>query len=212
MNPRKIAFVTGLTAEAALLRGTPFMSAAGGGTPEGAAAAAQTLLDQGAKTLISFGLAGGLDPGLPPGAIIIPRAVLDDAQLYECAPHLTAWLGGPTAETMLGGAAIAVTTADKSALFTGTNAAAIDLESGALARIAARQKIPFAVLRAVCDPAGRDLPPAALVALNSAGGIAILRILASLLRHPSQLPGLLGLARDAAAARSALSEKLRALA
>jgi adenosylhomocysteine nucleosidase len=211
MDPSKIAFITGLTAEAALLRGTPFPCAAGGGTPDGAAVAAQTLVDNGAKSLISFGLAGGLDPALLPGALIIPGAIIEGDQRHDCAPHFTAWLGGPNAATMLAGAEIAVTAADKSALFARTNAAAIDLESGAVARIATANGVPFAVLRAICDPASQDLPPAALAALNTKGSIGLLRVLASLLRHPVQLPALFALARDAKAARAALAQRVRIL-
>jgi adenosylhomocysteine nucleosidase len=211
MDRNKIAFVTGLTAEQALLRRTPFRAAAGGGTPEGAAAEANSLIDEGAETLISFGLAGGLDPALAPGAVIIPLAVLDGGLRYECAPDLTAWLGGPNTDAVLGGDAIAVTAIEKSTLFTRNAAAAIDLESGAVARVARARGVPFAVLRAICDPACRDLPPAALAALNARGRIGLFRILASLLRHPAQLTSLIGLARDAASARNALAKRLISL-
>ena len=64
--------------------------------------------------------------------------------------------------------------------------------------------LPFAALRAICDPATRDLPPAALIALNAAGAISLPDIARSIARQPSQIIGLLMLARDAAAARSAL--------
>jgi adenosylhomocysteine nucleosidase len=71
--------------------------------------------------------------------------------------------------------------------------------------------LPFAVLRAVADPAERDLPPAALLALDGGGRISFLRVLGSVIRNPGQVPGLLALAGDAAAARRALKERLRAL-
>ena len=80
-----------------------------------------------------------------------------------------------------------------------------------MARVAARHHLPFAVLRAICDPAERDLPPAALVALDQAGAIGLWRVLVSLARAPQQLPGLLALARDAAAARRALLAATRAI-
>ena len=44
---------------------------------ENAAAAARLLLERGAECLVSFGLAGGLSPRLPPGAVVVPAAVLD---------------------------------------------------------------------------------------------------------------------------------------
>ncbi len=75
-----------------------------------------------------------------------------------------------------------------------------------MAAVAALHGLPFVVIRAICDPADRDLPPAALAALNSAGVIGLGRVIASLLRAPRQLPLLLGLARDAGAARQALAD------
>jgi adenosylhomocysteine nucleosidase len=101
--------------------------------------------------------------------------------------------------------------AAKAALFAGTGACAVDLESGAVARVAARHGLPFAVLRAVCDPAGRTLPPAALVALDAGGAIVPLRVALALLRRPNQLPALLALAHDAAAARRALHARVQAI-
>ncbi len=94
--------------------------------------------------------------------------------------------------------------AAKRALFGATGAQAVDLESGAVASVAVAHGLPFAVVRAVCDPAERDLPPAALVALNPDGGIGLLAVLCSVVRRPGQIAGLLAVARDAALARRGL--------
>jgi adenosylhomocysteine nucleosidase len=212
MNIEKIGFVVGLTSEFSLLKGTPFLGGAGGGTPEGAADVSQLLIQEGAQALISFGLAGGLNPNLAPGAVLVPSRVAEGDMTYHCDPALLAWLGGPTLPLMLGGAKIAVTAAEKSALFTATGAGAIDLESGAVAHVALSHNLPFAVLRAVADPAGRTLPPAALTALNQSGQIGFLRVLASVLRNPGQIPALLALAKDAAAAKRALAGRVKSLA
>lgn len=203
--------MVGLTAEAALLRGTGFAVGVGGGTPAGAEAAAGRLAAQGAGALISFGIAGGLNPALAPGAVLVPRRVVEGAMDFKCDSSLLAWLGGATCDALLAGAEIAVTRAQKSALVAQTGADAVDLESGAVARVAAGAGLPFAVLRAVADPASRDLPPAALAALNAAGRIGIFRVLGSVLRHPGQIPALIALAGDAAAARKALQVRLRML-
>ena len=80
----------------------------------------------------------------------------------------------------------------------------LDLESGAVARIAQAYELPFVVVRAICDPAERDLPPAALVALDPDGEIGLLPVMRSLMRQPGQIIELLTLARDAALARRAL--------
>jgi adenosylhomocysteine nucleosidase len=71
--------------------------------------------------------------------------------------------------------------------------------------------VPFAVLRAVADPADRDLPPAAVTALSEAGKIKGGKVLGSVLRQPGQIGELVLLARNAAAARSALVRRLRRL-
>jgi adenosylhomocysteine nucleosidase len=212
MDREKIGFVVGLTAEMALLRGTAFLGGIGGGTPKGAADAASILAGKGAAALVSFGLAGGLNPALAPGAILVPASVIERGETYHCDPGLLAWLGGATCAAMLAGEAIAVTASAKAALFAATGADAIDLESGAVARVAAAHGLPFAVLRAVCDPAARNLPPAALIALDGGGRIGMLRVLASVARQPRQVPELLRLAGDAATARTALKLRLGALA
>lgn len=162
------------------------------------------MVDGGATGLLSFGLCGGLDPALPPGALLIPAAVLADAVRYPASPTVAAPFGSIGPHLLLGETRIAATASDKRRLHATTGAAAIDLETGAVARVATAAGLPFAVVRAICDTAGEDLPPAALVALNGVGGIGVLRVLASLAAHPTQLPALLMLGRHAAAARRAL--------
>ena len=206
-----IGFVTGLTAEARLLEKTGFLVAAGGGGPEGAYRAAERLIGQGAKALVSFGLAGGLAPGVAPGALLVPRAVAEGAEHYPCDPALAAFLGGATGDTILAGTDIAATVAQKAALYSVTRIGAVDLKSGAVARAARAHGLPFAVLRAIADPATRTLPPAALVPLKPSGAIDLPRILRSVLANPAQIPALIGLARDAGKARAALVARVKTL-
>ncbi len=201
-----IGVVTGLTAEARI--GARVGTAlAGGGTPEGAARAAETLVAQGATTLISFGLAGGLNPGLSAGTLVIPAEVITEDAIYATDPALTDKLGGP-AHSLYAAPKIVVTAAAKRALFASTRADAIDLESAAVAEVAVTHGVRFAVLRAICDPAGSTLPPAALIALNEAGAIGFARVAVSVLQDPMQLGALWRLARDAGAARAALLKHL----
>ncbi len=199
-----IGFVTGLAAEAALLRGR--LVAPGDGTPAGARAAAELLVGQGAQALVSFGLAGGLRPGLAPGAVLVPSGLADGP---VCDPALMAWLGGSTGEPILAGERIARTAVEKAALYREYGAPAIDLESGAVAQVAAAHGLPFAVLRAVADPAERDLAPAALIPLKADGRMNLPAILRAVARQPGQIPALIALAGDARRARAALITRLR---
>lgn len=176
----------------------------GGGTPAGAEAAATRLIDAGVTALVSFGLAGGLDPALRPGVVIVPRVVLSDGVTSWADASMAEPFGGLTAHTILGGHSIASDAAAKRRLYAATQAHAIDLESGAVAAAATAHRLPFIVIRAICDPAERDLPPAALIALGPRGAIGAWRVLRSVFGYPRQIAGLLALARDARTARRAL--------
>lgn len=217
--PPTQAVVVGLAAEARIARRLGLAVAIGGGTASGAEVAARRMVRAGAVGLISFGLAGGLDPALRPGAIVIASGVLCQAdggasadangvarpmRRFATDTALSSRLGGATGHIMLGSDMI-VTRADaKRTLWQTTGAAAVDVESGAVARVATEHGLPFAVLRAICDPAERDLPPAALIALDRRGAIGLARVTASVVARPSQMSALMALAADAAAARRSL--------
>lgn len=208
---RPPGIVVGMRAEARLLAGTGLPVAIGGGAPAGATVAAERLIAEGAPGLISLGLAGGLDPALPPGTCVIPGAVVEHGRHFAVDAALARWLGGVTAPVLAAAVTAVGSPGAKAALFAATGAAAVDLESGAVAAVAARHGIPFAALRIICDPAWRGLPPAALAGLDSSGGIVLLPLIASLLRRPMQLPALFRLAGDARTARTALAAAVKRL-
>lgn len=136
--------------------------------------------------------------------VIVPATVLTEDGAFAADAGLAARFGGLTGHSLWGGTQVAVSARDKAALFHRSGAQAIDLESGVVAQAAQARGVPFIAVRAICDPAERDLPPAALVALGEAGGIGLWRVLVSVLRRPGQVPALLALGRDAAAARRGL--------
>jgi adenosylhomocysteine nucleosidase len=200
----KLGLVVGLAAEARIAARFSYTVLAGGGTPEGAAGAADKLVRQGVHALLSFGFAGGLDPALTAGTLVIPTSILSDGITYPVDPALAERFGGCTGHRLLAATEIAADAATKRRFFASTRAHAIDLESGAVARVAQAHSLPFVALRAISDPADRDLPPAALIALDRNGGIALIQVFRSILHQPSQLPALLQLATAAARARRTL--------
>ncbi len=208
--PSHPGILVGLKAEAQLIRGVfPHAAiAASGATREGARREANRLAACGVDCLLSFGLAAGLDPALPPGAIVIPSAVKAWGNTWACDPTLRHILGGDQQGTVNGPLLhsddVVLQAQHKADLFASTHCAALDMESGFLARAAHDAGLPFAVLRVVCDPATRSLPPVTACVLSPDGGLKIGLLLRSLLRHPAQISGLMTLGRDAGLARKAM--------
>ena len=200
----RLGFVVGMAAEARVAARYSDLVEVGGGSPAGAGVAAVEVIKRGATALVSFGLAGGLDPKLRPGTVFVPAAVLSDRTRLLVDRSLAARFGGASDHTMLAGQHIVSDAAEKARLFAETGAHAVDLESGPVAHIAAAYGLPFAVVRAICDPAEQTLPEAALIALNPRGIIGFGGILGSVLGRPGQVPVLLALARNAGRARKSL--------
>jgi adenosylhomocysteine nucleosidase len=164
--------------------------------------------------LLSFGIAGGLAPGLPPGTLISASAVGDDAGTVAIPSAISERIAGRTGARIglvYGGPAILATAAEKERIYRATGALAVDMESHNVARAAQRAGVPFAVLRAVADPAGRALPPAALLPLTSDGRPDLRLVLGAVARRPGQIPALCRTALDARAALKALLRGGRAL-
>jgi adenosylhomocysteine nucleosidase len=214
------AAVTGLAAEAKILRRRGIAVLATAGDPARTADCAERLLHDGADALLSFGLAGGLDPALAPGALLLPRRVLGEGgEIFSTDPawrervHRSLAALGLAADEgdLLGRAAIAATGAEKAKLRGQFGAAAVDLESHVAAAEARRAGRPFLVLRAICDPADFALPPAAFVGLDAAGRAAPGPVFLSLLRRPGQLGALLRLARHTRAALKSLARAAPAI-
>src|SRR6478609_6679503 len=108
-----VGIVVGLAAEARIARRLGWKVAIGGGTAVGAEAAARRLIDDGSDALVSFGLAGALDPALRPGALIVPAAVVVDGVCHRADPDLSHILGGATVRAVLGGDVVVASIEEK---------------------------------------------------------------------------------------------------
>lgn len=181
--------------------------------PDRAAAAASRLLaDFGCGALISFGLAGGLSSGLNPGTVILADRIIDDSgRVY---PSDAAWCRR-LADRLYGRGAIAIgaiagrtlpalTVDDKRRLRTETDALAVDMESGAVAQVAAAAGVPFVAVRAIADPWNGAVPAWLPATIDAEGEPVLARVLAGCLRHPGDIVALGRLARCSAAGFSAL--------
>ena len=204
---RRLGIVTGLPAEARTARGgrnEDVRIVCCGASTARAEALARTLVDQGAGGLLSFGTAGALKPGLSPGTVVIASGVVDAAgEIFEIDGDWTARLDselGPALDTVrapIAGTERPVGSVEaKAALGKSSGAAAVDMESHAVARVAASAGLPVAAIRVIVDPAERSLPSALLSALPPEGEPRAGRILVESLRRPADLPALARLSWD----------------
>jgi len=203
-----ILAVTGLKREAEIAGGPGVVAVAGGGEA-GSLAAKLDALHGDIEGVISFGLAGGLSPLLKAGDVVVGESVqIVHAHLgarskspdtIHCDERwriaLTAKLEGAFQGPVAASDTILEDAAAKAALFAVTGALAVDMESAVAGRFAAARKLPFAVLRVISDDARHVLPAAALVAMKPDGGIALGRVLGSLIGNPLQIPALIRTAR-----------------
>jgi hypothetical protein len=123
------------------------------------------------------------------------RLALTEASASSFPVTLGAIAGSDTAVT---------TAAAKSNLQRSTGAAAVDLESHAVAAAAHAAGLPLLVVRAIADPADRPIPAAALAGLAPDGHMRPFAVLAKLALRPWDLARMARLAEDTRAAHRAL--------
>lgn len=207
---------TGLEAEAKIARRAGLSAVVGAGDHRRTVKVVEEAASA-AECLVSFGIAGALKPGLRAGDIILSTEVVDEDRRWLSSDILRSRLSelvdeiGAIEGPVLGAQVAVATKVDKRRAWRATGAIAVDLESVVVARAAAALGIPFVVLRAIADPAARELPPAALLPLNGDGTPALGPVLASVLARPRQLPTLLTVAREARQALQALVAPAHAL-
>ena len=166
-------------------------------------AAAQSLVNEGVDSLMSLGIAGGLDPSLKTGQVIVATEIIDDLGTpYDChsawRDELMAALErlSPLAAPLAGYDNVVDTVSAKADIHAGSGAVAVDNESHEVAFVAYEVEIPFAAVRVIADPAGRAVPSSALAGINSQGEIQYAAVFWELASHPRQLPDLVKIALE----------------
>jgi adenosylhomocysteine nucleosidase len=205
-----LLFVSGLKREAANLAGPDRISICGDASI--LRAKLSQLADLRLRLVISWGICGGLDPRLRPGDLVVGTEVVSDAGSIRADEtvmlSLERHLANAGERVVIGRLAAAhapvLTTRAKAELHTATGAVAVDMESMLVGRFAFERGVPFAILRAVSDPADRGLPPLVMKAVEADGRVNIAAVILSLIRSPGQLPDMIAAARDSKAALRAL--------
>jgi adenosylhomocysteine nucleosidase len=199
----------------ASLGGGALLAVSGMGATK-AAPAARRLVDAGASALMSFGLAGGLDPKLDPGAVVLPGEVISrngarfptSAQWCRQLTLAVAEMTPVASGTLLTSAQPIDTPELKAAAFRETGAAAVDMESLSVAEVAAAHDLPFMAVRVIVDGAA-DVLPQAVLAASRGGHLSVLRLVLGLAVAPRDIVAVIRLARRYRAATRSLSAVVR---
>ena len=173
--------------------------------------AAHRLVERGATALVSWGVAGGLDPDLSPGTVVLPATVTGadgSSQGVDLAwrDRLLNRVRGRvvTSTVPLYHARSVITAADeKSALYERTGAGAADMESAAVARVALANHMPWIAVRVVIDAADQDLPEAILAATGDDGRLRVGSVVGFMFR-PRLWRSVIALGRAGGAAKRSM--------
>lgn len=170
-------------------------------------------MSAGNTALLSFGVAGGLDPALVSGTLVLAESVIGpDGGKF---PTDQIWRSAVAKDLNEAGIDFVVGTAvgvdeaifhpgPKQLLFEGTKALCVDMESYAVTQVARQRGVPYLVIRAIADSAKDTLPDIAVAAIDAGGDVRYGALLARLLSQPSEITDLIRLWRISRCAFSRL--------
>lgn len=154
--------------------------------------------------LISSGFAGGVDPSLGVGDLLLAENFSDPQLLVQARAILVGRVARlVTAERVI------ESDAERQHLADEHNAAAVDMETEWIARACAERKLPMLSLRVISDTAAAPFPapPEVLFDLEQQRTEA-LKLTAHLLKHPFHVVRLIRFARRIATVRADLAAAL----
>ena len=204
IDSRPVLIVTGLVQEARIAAGPGMTVICSSSDPQQLRALLTVFDPSTIRGVISFGVAGGLDPSLKSGDVVVATEVMAGDARWLAGLALNEDLIASVAlgrrRVVRGGLAgveeVIFAQAGKAALRSETGAAAVDMESHIAAAYAAEAGLPFAALRVIADPATRALPEFAKAAIKPNGDIDLRKVLRGVARNPMMLRALVSTGID----------------
>lgn len=201
---RPILIVTGLLQEARIAAGPGMTVICSSSDPQQLRGLLTVFDPTTIRGVISFGIAGGLDPSLQSGDVVVATEILADDTRWLAGLALNeeqiASVAFGRRRVVRGGLAgveeVVAAQSTKAALRSATGAAAVDMESHIAAAYAAKAGLPFAALRVISDPASSALPPLAMAAIKPNGEIDLRKVLSGVARNPMSLRALVSTGID----------------
>lgn len=157
----------------------------------------------GPKRVLITGFAGALDPKLQAGEVIVPAEIMDfdTGRRLIHADHETNGGERDDRRMLCTIDRLIDTPAAKADLFHRCGAAAVDMESAAIAAGCVAWRIPWTCVRAISDAASDELPPFVLDLTRSDGSANLMKAAGHCLFNPGQIGPLIRLglrSKDAA--------------
>ncbi len=151
--------------------------------------------------VLTCGFAGGLDPSLRVGDIVVsaPSSYPSFARLIELGAKPTVFHCASS---------VAATAVEKARLRAETNAAAVEMESGVIHAECQAEGVPCATVRVISDAANEDLPLDFNRFMTADSRMNYAKLALSVLASPGKIRPLLSFQRQTAACANQLGEFL----
>ena len=164
----------------------------------------KSLADSRPDLIVAAGFAGGLNPELTLGQVVLDDREGNLAACINARRDPEIFVSGNISSS----ARVLITPGEKGEYRSETHADAVDMESETIRRIAGEQGIPMIALRVISDTAQEALPLDFNPFMTPQGGMRFGRLIFHLMLHPGKVPSLIRFQKRVSIAARELAKAL----